>query len=286
MPKLSLKSGESFIFAEAGLWALFPIVTTFALAGLSPMWALCLSTLFATIFFALIMFWRSKFFELKKQGIWRYVFLMAFFIGWMYYGLYFFALKYTSSGNAAIIATTELCFTYFLFNVWKKEYFSKVHTFGAALILLAAAVIVFPKSGFSFKGGDVLIFLAAAMAPFGNYFQQKLRREISSETMMFLRSILTFPLFFILAFFASGLPAVSPKLWLLLILNGTLILGLSKIFWLEGIHLISVTKAAALGSITPALTLIFAWILLGQNPTLWQIFALIPLIFGVKLLTA
>ena len=70
-----------------------------------------------------------------------------------------------------------------------------------------------------------------------------------------------------------------------LIVNGILLLGLAKIFWIEGIHRISVTKATALSSITPLLTLLFAWIILNQAPTVWQLTSLVPLLLGVLLLT-
>jgi drug/metabolite transporter (DMT)-like permease len=55
--------------------------------------------------------------------------------------------------------------------------------------------------------------------------------------------------------------------------------------WLEGIHRIAVTKALALGSISPVFTLIFAWLLLNQTPNVWQLTSLVPMIFGIFLLT-
>src|SRR6185369_5610380 len=81
-----------------------------------------------------------------------------------------------------------------------------------------------------------------------------------------------------------SLPAIQSSLVFLLI-NGVLLLGLSKIFWIEGIHRISVTKALGLDSVEPLLTLFFAWVLLQQIPTFYQIFAIIPIIPGVILLS-
>ncbi|MBI2356020.1 MAG: DMT family transporter [Candidatus Doudnabacteria bacterium] len=72
--------------------------------------------------------------------------------------------------------------------------------------------------------------------------------------------------------------------WLVLLINGLIMLGLSKIFWLEAIHRISVVKANALSSMGPLATLFFAWIILRDAPTSWQLLSIVPMIFGVVLL--
>ncbi|MDP3965774.1 MAG: EamA family transporter, partial [bacterium] len=54
---------------------------------------------------------------------------------------------------------------------------------------------------------------------------------------------------------------------------------------IEAIHRISVTKSVALSSITPFLTLVIAWVVLGLTPNLWQVISLVPLTIGVLLLT-
>jgi hypothetical protein len=45
------RKGEIFIFFEALLWSLFPIVTILSLNTLSPITSLAWSTFFASIFF-------------------------------------------------------------------------------------------------------------------------------------------------------------------------------------------------------------------------------------------
>ena len=67
-------------------------------------------------------------------------------------------------------------------------------------MLIGAVIILFPKSGLSFHAGDWIILVASAFPPLGNYFQQKLRKEVSSETILFVRSCLSFPFFFLLAY--------------------------------------------------------------------------------------
>ena len=70
-----------------------------------------------------------------------------------------------------------------------------------------------------------------------------------------------------------------------LLISGIFLFGVSKILWIESIHRISVTKANALESIAPLFTIIFAWIILQQQPTLWQALSFAPSFIGVLLLT-
>jgi drug/metabolite transporter (DMT)-like permease len=281
------RKGELYILGEAILWSIFPVITILSYSGLNPVATLAWSTLFAAVFFGLVMVARGKIKELKTPGIWPHISLIAFFIGWLFYGLYFSGLKYTTAGNASIIALMEIFFSYLLFNVWKKEEFSGRQSLGAVLMLLGAGVILFPKDGVSLHFGDWLVLAGTACAPVGNYFQQKLRKQISSETMLFLRSLLTFPFVFLLAYVLKlpvGWSLVSGWFWLL-VLNGFVALGLSKLWWVEGIHRISVTKANALSVVAPLFTLFFAFIILRQAPTVWQLSAFVPLAAGLVLLT-
>ncbi len=70
-----------------------------------------------------------------------------------------------------------------------------------------------------------------------------------------------------------------------LLINGLFLLGLSKFLWIEGIHRINVMKANALASISPLITLLFAFILLQKTPTIYQLLAFIPMFFGVYFLS-
>ncbi len=275
------------IFGEAVIWAFFPIITILSYQSLPPILSLAYSSIFAVLFFGAIIIFRKKTKEIFHPKVWLYIPVIAFFITILFYGFFFTGLQYTTAGNASIIALMELFFSYLFFNIWKKEYFSVGHTLGAALMLVGALIILFPKHGLNFNRGDILILLAVACPPVGNYYQQKLRKFVSSETILFLRSLVAIPVFFILAAIlkaGADFNGFVKSFWFLAI-NGILLLGLSKIFWMEGIHRISVTKANALASVAPLFTLIFSYWILKEQPQIWQLLALVPIGFGVGLLT-
>ena len=248
--------------------------------------SLAVSTFLSSIFFLVIALYKNKLHELKNLLLWKYVFGVVFFIGILFYSFYYFGLTLTTPGNASIIALFEVFTSYVLFHVIRKDHFSFESKVGAVLMTLGAIIVLIPNFS-SANFGDLFILIATFCAPLGNLFQQKARQIASTETILFLRGILAAPFLFLIAYmFGQHLVWVEIKSSLLfLVLNGLIILGLSKIFWLEGIARISVTKANALGSLAPLFTLLIAWLVLLQTPTVWQVASLVPFFFGVLLLT-
>ena len=282
----SARKGELFLFGEILLWSTFPIITLITFGNLQALSSLALSTFFASLFFGIILTKKGLWKEAFLPGVFKQLLYPAIFIGIIFYSLNYIGLKYTTAGNASLVGLMEVFFSYLLFNVWKKENLNKSHLAGIGLMVTGAALVLLPKnSGLAL--GDGVILLSTAFAPLGNYFQQKLRKKISAYSIMFWRSFLSFPVILTFAFFAGqdfSAQEFYGSLWLLL-LTGILLMGLSKIFWIEAIHRISVVKANGLACIRPLFTLVLAFFLLHEIPTLWQILALVPLGGGVVLLT-
>lgn len=279
------KQGELFIFGEALLWSLFPVLTILSYSKISPMIALGGSTVFAAVFFAIVLSIKKSWHELQNSSGLKDIILTTLILGIAYYILYFFALSFTSAGNASIMALTGIFFNYLFFHIWRKEPISFLHVVGITLMVMGAFTVLYPRMD-EFRGGELLILLASSLVPIGNVFQQRARTKVSGDTIMFIRSIGTALVILPLAIFLHNdfnYLHLKDSLWFFVI-NGVFLMGLSKIFWIEGIHRITVTKASALESTAPLFTLFFAWILLSNKPTIWQIYAFIPMFLGVVLL--
>ncbi len=280
------REGEIIILVGALIWSFFPIITKLTYSNIHPFLSLSISTFFATIFFAVIISFRGKWQDLKNKSA-RFDILMAtFIVGILFYGLIFWGISLTKAGNAAIIMLMEIFFSYLFFNVWKKESFRKEYLIGIILMAIGALIVLFPKD-FAFRTGDIIILFATMIPPLGNYFQRRARKKVCTECLLFVRSFITaiFMILISLSFFQ--LPSINDiqSSLIFLVINGIFIFGLAKIAWVEAIHRISVTKCLALNSISPFFTLIFAYYILTELPTLWQIVGLIPMIIGIYFLT-
>jgi len=280
------RQGEIIIILEALLWGLFPIMTVLALKSIPTLLALAWSTLFGAIFFALIISFKKGWRQLKNKTILKDILFSTLFLGVLYYVFFFFGLQHTSPGNASLIAMTEIFFSFCFFNLWRKEFVTSKQITGAILMVIGGIIVLYPNIH-SFQIGDILILLAGFIAPLGNFFQRRARKSVSSEVILFIRSLLSAIVIFVLAYLMKAdFSAIDlKKVFIFLIINGFFLLGLSKFLWIEGIHRIGVMKANALNGLAPLITLLFTWLLLGNLPTRFQLFAFIPMFFGIILLS-
>lgn len=279
------RKGELFIFFEGVIWGLFPVITILSYAKLSPFISFFGSAFFATIFFAVILTVKNKWPEIKNSTAIKDILFATFITGVLFYLLYFSALKFSSAGNVSVVALTEVFFSYLLFNIWKKDFISSYHIIGVVLMVIGALIVLYPNVH-NFNKGDILMLLAAFIAPFGNFFMQRARKTVSSESIMFIRSLVS-TIFIFLLIFVIKIPFsfVSLKQSIaFFLINGIFMFGLTKILWIEGIHRISVVKANGISSLSPLITLLFAWIFLHNLPTVWQLLSFIPMFFGILLL--
>jgi drug/metabolite transporter (DMT)-like permease len=149
------------------------------------------------------------------------------------------------------------------------------------------ALTVLVPADLSFNKGDLLILIAAAIAPLANFYQKRARSYVSSETILAFRNIFALPAIFLLAYLSEPLPTsenlVKASPYILAI--GLLVFGLSKVLWLEALHRISITKVSAMMALPPIFTLIFAYYVLNELPELRQILGVIPILFGGYLIT-
>jgi len=280
------RTGELFIFGAAVFGGLLPIIAVLSYRGVPSIISLAISTFLSSIFFLAIILYKRKLHELKNLLLWKYVFFIVVFIGILGYGFYYLGLTRTTPGNAAIIGLSEIFTSYIFFNLIRKEHFSFESKVGTVFMVTGALIVLAPNF-YYLNFGDFFILIANFCWPIGNLFQQKAKLISSTETILFLRSLVATPFLFLIAYaFGQHLEFAQVKESLpYLIISGFFLFGVSKIFWLEGISRISVTKANATHSLAPLVTLFFAWIILHQVPTIWQITSFLPFFFGVLLLT-
>lgn len=282
----SERQGDIFILSSSAFWGTFPVITILSYNNLYPLISLTLSSLFAAIFFALNITVKKTWRQLFDKSIYKEILLATFFIGILYYLLVFFALQMTTPGNTSIVGLTQTLFSFLFFHVFRKDYIPRQHIIGSILMTAGAFIVLSPNLQ-TFNLGDMLVLVSSAVAPFGNFYTQKARQKASSEVIMFVRSLVSAVVIFLIALVLRNhfSPLAIKQSLFFLIINGVFLLGFSKSLWIEGIHRISVTKANALSSsVSPLITLLLAWAILHVQPTLGQLFALVPICVGIILL--
>lgn len=281
------RKGELYLFTATFLWSFFPIVTKLTFSDIQPLFSIGISTLFAAIFFAGYLMFNGTWREVMVVHAWKDIFLTSLFIGIIFYLLMFIAFQYTTAGNASILSQMEVFFTFLTLGViFRKERLVSAHVIGAVCIVLGVIIVLASKASHG-RLGDLMIIVATAVPPMGNYFAQRARKLVSSECIMFLRSLISGIVLLALAYIFEPIPSgleVS-NAFLFLFLNGFILFGFSKFLWLEAIHRIPISKAISLGSVGPAFTLMFAYFFLDETIQVTQILGFLPMLIGVHLLT-
>lgn len=267
------------------LWGALPIVSLLIYRSISPIWTLALSTVIGTVFLGVLFFWRRLYRELRDKKSWQPILLSALIIGVLYYLIFFFGLQFTTAGNASIIINMEIWFAFLFFGlILKKEKYTFSALLGAVLMFGGVLLILFPGT-LEFNKGNLLIFFATMLPPIGNYFQQLARKRVSAVTLLFLRSLIAAAFLLPFAFLLEGSSKLDLQAAALpLLFNGVVLFGLSKILWIEGIHIIPVAKAATINTLIPVFALAYAYIILGEVPSIYQFVGLIPILFGAILI--
>lgn len=205
----------------------------------------------------------------------------------LFYWFYFWWLSKTDAGNGSIIAVMEVFFAYLILDVIIKHQKSPIsHIIWAILMSIWAFCALF-KWSFKVNLWDILILIWTMFSPFWYYYAQQARKEISSASLMFLRSIICSIIFLAVSYIFNIISLFWEIIIVLpwLLINWFLLLWLSKIFFYEGTHRVSIQKAVTIWTLWPIFTLIFAYSILWEIPNWWQIFGLIPIMIWSYFIT-
>lgn len=281
------RKGETYVLSSALLWSLFPVFTRYTVLSLPPLFTAAIGTGISALFFVFSMTFRHQWRQLLVRSAWKDMLLTTLLIGSLYYAFIFVGIRHTTAGNASIMAMMEVFFSFLILGVLlKHEKIFAHHIAGALFMVIGVLFILLPKAS-AWQIGDLLVIIATIFAPTGNMYAKRAREKVGSECILLVRSALSSILLLLLAFFFEPLPSFQEigSSFPLLFLNGFLILGFSKILWIEGAYRIPISKAISLASITPLFTLVFAYLILGEKVTLYQIIGFIPIVVGMYFLT-
>ena len=279
------RKGEIYMVMVSLLESLFPIFSLFSIALVGAIYSYFFSIIIAAIIFTSLVIYNNKLHELTNPQARKDLLLTAFFINTLFV-LVFLGLQYTTAGNMAVIIFLQVLFAYLYFNVIGKESLSKTHTIGAVIMGIGAIDILLPDD-MVFNKGDLIILLASALAPFANLYQKRARNFASAHSILAFRNLIAIPFIFLIAYVSEVTPSIeniisaSPYL----IGIGVLVLGVSKVLYIEALHRITITKISALLALIPLFTIVFAYFILNEVPSLRQLFGIIPIIIGGYLIT-
>ncbi len=278
--------GMPYILLSAVLWASFPVLTAVALKTLPVFTAAALTTLCSTFFFLTLLYLQPKKQKPSRSCI-RDIAFACVTIGIGYYIFSYVGISLTTPGNAAIVGLMEIFYSYlFISVIGRHEPLVKWHVLGATLMVGGVLFVLVPSAR-ELRLGDFILLFGGMLPPFGNLAMQRARKEVSAAYIMFFRSLTGTVTLALLAFVFDGVPTQEALFSALpaILVGGFLLMGFSKILWIEAIHRLPITQTISVASIQPLFTMFFAYVLLSQTPEWVQLFSLPPIAVGMYLLT-
>ena len=279
------REGEFLMIGLSILESWFPILSIICISYIGALHTYAFSLLFSLLFFLAIMVKKNLFVELKNTKAYKDLLLTSFWIT-VLFALFFIGMQFTTAGNMSVIIFMQLFFSYLYFNILGKEKIDFMHSLGAFIMSIGAIIILIPTN-MVFNKGDLIILVAAMIAPIANNYSKRARKFCSSETILGVRTIIALPVIALLAWIIEPemkMDAIEKTLPYV-VLIGLVIFGVSKILWMEALHRISITKVSAMMAFVPPMTLFFAFVYLNEVPKLTQMLGIIPILIGGYLLT-
>jgi drug/metabolite transporter (DMT)-like permease len=198
-------------------------------------------------------------------------------------GLIFQSLSLTSVTTVALLGRLEPPLTLAL-SVWllhervnRREVIGSIVAFvGVVLtvVLHPDTAQMMPVAGLHIGLGESLATLAAIFLSVATIVTKKWLSRVPLGIYSTGRTGLGTIVFFCLALWMYGpqhfMGVLSPFLWEWMLLYGTIIIVIGQSLWSNGLRHSSIATVAAIGSFTPVVGILAAYLILGEVPTLAQ----------------
>lgn len=279
--------GEFFVISSCILEAWFPIAVFYLAHSLGGIHAFFYSLVIAATVLSLYSFWSGAYHQLSNRAVYGDLLKTSLLMASLF-SLIFVGAQYTTASHVALIIFLQLLFAYLYFQRRAEETLDPTHLLGAILMGAGAIVVLFPMDEqWQLNVGDLLVLLAAMLAPLGNFYQKRARKSIDGANILLVRSLIGLPVVYILAVLFEVTPnwqQIESQLgWLVFL--GLGIFVVAKLLWMESLHRLSIAKVNALYAVSPLLTLVLAYWLLNEVPSLLQMLAVIPILLGGYFIT-
>jgi drug/metabolite transporter (DMT)-like permease len=209
--------------------------------------------------------------------------LLASCVAAIYPSLIFIGLEYTSVINIVIITRFTgilyIILTYFIY----KSIVHKEETIGYAVIALAIiAMLIINNIGVSFNKGDIFVLIATVFGALSEILLEEILPTCSNHAYAFCHNFFSAIIFFIivLIFFKPGhfADAFHGELWVLMVAYAGVSIVLAQLLFLFALRKSKPTTIGNLKISEEAFTLVFAYALLHEIPSVSQ-YILIAIIF-------
>lgn len=257
------------------LWALIPSFAKFVQSGLDHYQYLFYSSIISFLSIFIVSLFERNLKEVLSYS--KKIFLILFglgFLDFIFYLFLYFGYKHANGLEVLVIQYMWPIFIVFLSLVILKEDFTKRKLFSIIFGFFGVSLVI-TKGDFAsldFSQIDVLLVVMSGTIAFALFsvLSKKVTINPTNAVMIYFFSAIIYSTITVETYSSFILP--SGKDWIIILINGALINGISYLFWIKGLQIFDASKVAPFIFITPILSAFF--LILFFNETILPIYFL------------
>ncbi len=267
-------------------WSLSYVLTKIVYTIYLPLTTVLIRLIIGSAFLFLLAKLLGKL-EKIRPGDTKMFIMLSLLQPFLYFLCESFGLKYVSSTLASAIITTIPLFTPFVAVYFLKEKLSLFNVVGL-IVSFTGVLLMTIKNDFSISAsplGLLLLFMAVASGVTYTTYMKKITTQYNPLTIVTYQNLLGIlwflPLFLIFEWgdFSKTVPTMGPMISLLLL--ALLPTSLAFVFYSHAIKHLGAARTSMFANIMPAMTAIFAWLLLGEHLTMRMTIAIAVVVAGL-----
>jgi drug/metabolite transporter (DMT)-like permease len=279
------RTGELMIVGKSITYAIFPILVAHATKIMPPILFGALSTLTAGMALLVYIIFKKEVGKLINLRAIKYAAMVTIFVVIIPTVLIFIGSSKTSGINTTILLQSEVFFTLLICGIFTNEKVTTKKIIGA-IIMIVGTLFILLNGNLTINTGDILIIAGTFFYPIGNIFAKKALKFSTPSAILFIRSILGGIALLIISWqfeaYNLSFPQIISDNYVFILVNGILICAVSTMLWYEGIKRIDISKSILISTgVSPAISLLFAFLFLKEVPTVMQVVGLLIILVGI-----
>lgn len=194
------------------------------------------------------------------------------------------AVAFIDPGAASLLGKTSVLFSLGLGLFWLREQLSPAQLVGAAVAVVGAFVIAF-QPGDYWRLGSLLVVVSSFMYALHAAIVKRHGGEIDFLNFFFFRLLCTSGFLFLFALGRGALAWPSLKAWPLLVLVGTVSVGVGRMLYYVALRWLKMSVHSIVLTLTPVATVLWSLLLFDVVPSTRQIVGGTAVILGVLTVT-
>lgn len=274
--------GVVLVLISILFYGLEPVISKYTVSTVNPLFTAAISVLFASLIPLFILASKGMLGELIKKRNVLYLFFISFFGTVVALILFLSGVEMTSGINASLLLQIEPLYSALLgfFILGEAMSWRQV---SAMLLVVIGLVIVFYNGILQVSYGDILVLLTPLFYQISHIIVKKVMKELGDDVIIAGRFVYAVPILLVLSTLASAnqFEVLLQPLYLALLLFLGVSWALGYILWVKAIKRINLSKATVIVAPYPVLSLVFAWVILSEVPSVYQICGLALILVGI-----